>query len=260
MSSNNVELRANRLLAALPPGDRCRVLENCQAIELSAADMVYRAGEIITHGYFPTESCISLVKPLADRASLEVGLTGSEGMLGITLLLEVYAAPFDAVVQGPGTALRIPAAALLLELHRSPTLLRALNRYLYVSMRQLAQTAACTRFHVVEARLARWLLMTQDRAHADTFHVTHEFLAYMLGVRRVGITKAARWLQQQDLISYHRGDVTVLDRSGLEAASCRCYRDDVEIYRRIMGDSSLAPSQRTDVASTEERAAMGTGA
>jgi len=225
----------NRLLAALPPMDLERVLEKCQPIELNSADMIYRAGELIVHGYFPTESFISLVTPLDSRGNLEVGLIGNEGMLGITLLLEIDDAPFNAVVQGAGPALRINKTSLLREMQRSPALLQVLKRYLYVSICQLGHTAACTRFHFVEARLARWLLMTHDRAHSDTFHVTQELLAYMLGVRRVGITNAAKRLQQQAVISYHRGDITVLDRAGLEAISCRCYRDDEETYKRIMG-------------------------
>jgi len=155
-------------------------------------------------------------------------------MLGITLILGIDVSPFQALVQGEGPALRIPTQLFLQKLELSPTLQYQLKRYLYVSTCQLAKTAACCRIHVVEARLARWLLMTQDRAHSETFHITHIFLAYMLGVRRVGITKAASSLQRQKLIRYRRGIITIIDRIGLESASCGCYQCDKQIYETIM--------------------------
>lgn len=226
---------ANRLLTALPSRDRDQLLAQCEQIELVFAEKLFRPGESITHVYFPTQSYISLVTPGDGDASLEVGLVGNEGMLGITLIQGVDVAPFHAVVQGAGPTLRIPAGDFLSQLEQSPALQRELQRYLYVLLSQLVQRAACSRYHIVEARLARWLLMTHDRAHSDSFHVTHVFLATMLGVRRVGITKAANSLQSKRLISYHRGTIKVIDRSGLEAASCSCYRTDNEIYERFLG-------------------------
>lgn len=223
----------NLLLAALPRKDREQLIAKCEPIELDRGEVLYCVGELITHVYFPTGSFISIRAPSDGKGNLEVALIGDEGMLGITLLLDIDVAPFQALVQGAGSALRLTTSSFNRTLENSTALQRTLKNYLYVSMSQLAQTVVCTRYHVIEARLARWLLMAQDRAHADHFHVTHELIAYILGVRRVGITSAANSLQQQKLISYRRGDITILDRTGLEAAACKCYRVDKETYERI---------------------------
>jgi CRP-like cAMP-binding protein len=226
---------ANRLLAGLPAKDRKPLIARCEEVELSFGQVLDEPGERIGHVYFPVDSFVSLVTKAAGEASLEVGLVGDEGMHGVSLVLGIDASPLHALVQGAGPAYRMSAHAFRRECAARPAFQRVLNRYLYVLMSQLAQSAACTRYHMIEARLARWLLMTQDRAHAETFSVTHEFLAWMLGVRRVGVTGAASALQRRQLISYRRGVVTVLNRRGLESASCPCYEINRNVYERILG-------------------------
>jgi CRP-like cAMP-binding protein len=230
---------ANGLLAALPRPERRRFLTACAPVGLGLGQVLASSGERIRHVYFPTRSYISLSGPTNGASWLAVGLVGDEGMLGMFLALGIDVSPLHATVHGEGAALRMGAAAFRRQLVANPGLLRVLNRYCCVQVIQLAQTAACNRFHLVEQRLARRLLMTHDRAHSGAFRVTQEALAGVLGVRRAGVNAAAMALQRRGLIRYHRGEMTILDRHGLEAAACECYAADNAIYRQMMGwDSS----------------------
>lgn len=233
MSSTLHRSAVNRLLAALPNADRRRVVASCDLVELDQADVLYAAWEPLDCIYFPTTSFISLTIPHGESSAFEVGLIGREGMLGLALALDGETSHERAVVQGAGSALRLNIAGLKNELKRSAALRGEIDRYVHVRLSQLAQSAICAHFHLLESRLARRLLMTQDRAGANTFTVTQEVLASKLGVRRVGVTKAASALQKRRLIHYSRGDITVLDRRGLLAASCRCYKIDQDAYDRI---------------------------
>ena len=226
---------ANSLLAALPRKECQHLLDDLEQVALTYGEVLYEPGEEIRHVYFPNDSVVSLLTLVDQHQALEVGLVGREGMVGIPLALEIAISPVRALVQGTGTAMRMKATPFLKELRRSQPLQRELHRYTYTLMAQITQTAACNRFHVVEERLARWLLMTDDRAPGRQLRLTHEFLAYMLGMRRVGITAAAGALQKKKLISYVRGIITVTDRSGLEDASCECYRIDQDTYAEMLG-------------------------
>lgn len=230
----------NRLIKLLPPKDRLSLLAQCQPVEMTAAEVLSEPDKPTEHVYFPTEGYISLVTMHDGKPSLEVGLIGREGMLGEQLALGMMVSPLHAIVQGAGAALRVSAGSFRKELSESLALQDILNRFLYVRMSQLANSASCVRFHLINARLARWLLMSQDRANSDSFHLTHEFIAYMLGVRRVGITTAASALQRSGLIKYHRGFLTVLDRAGLEAVACSCYAKDTETYCKELGVDAAA--------------------
>jgi CRP-like cAMP-binding protein len=214
---------SNDMLAALP-SKQCRsLLASLEPVELVFGDVLYEPGDRIRHVYFPNDSLVSLLTLVDTHLALEVGMVGHEGMLGLPLALGQNVSPVRALVQGGGTAMRMNAAHFSKEIRKCAPLQEQINRYTFALMAQVTQTAACNRFHVVEARLARWLLMTRDRVRSEEFRLTHAFLGHMLGVRRVGVTKAARALQKAKLIRYSRGKIRILNSRGLEAASCSCY-------------------------------------
>lgn len=224
---------SNRLLAALPLAERADLFRRTVPVEPQPGTVLIDSGEPFRHVYFPCTSFFSVLATSGGPMSLEVGLIGSEGMVGVSLALGVAASPMRTVVRGGGTALRMSAGDFNTVLNVSPGLRRVLHRYAHVFMEQLAQVAICTRFHLLESRLAAWMLATHDRAGSDTFHYTHEMLAESLGVRRASVSTAAAALQSRGLIGYARGAITVLDRKGLEQTACDCYRTTREIYSRI---------------------------
>jgi len=212
------------MLAALPRKQYQRLLTGLESVALTFGEVLHEPGERIQHVYFPSDSLVSLLTLVEGHLALEVGMVGSEGMVGVPLYLGTDVSPVRALVQGAGAAMRMKSARFSEEIRKSPQLQRELSRYTRALMAQITQTAACNRFHVVEARLARWLLMTRDRVRTDEFRLTHAFLGHMLGVRRVGVTTAARALQKRKLIAYSRGKISILDHRRLERAACSCYK------------------------------------
>jgi CRP-like cAMP-binding protein len=227
-------LVTNTLIDALPRAARNRLLSICESVDLVSGFMVSESDTPARHVYFPTGSILSLMTSSKTSPMLEVGMVGSEGMLGLQVVLAVDSVPLQASVRGPGTAWRIATAPFNRELARSPALQQSLHYYLQVTLLQLTSEARCVRFHQIDQRLARWLLMTHDRTHADSFHVTQAFIAHLMGVRRVGIAKAAGALQRKGIIRYARGVLTVVNRKALESESCGCYETARRTYKRLM--------------------------
>ncbi|HET8671017.1 MAG TPA: Crp/Fnr family transcriptional regulator, partial [Candidatus Saccharimonadales bacterium] len=186
-------------------------------------ETLYEPGDAIKYVYFPNDSIISLISELSETSWLEVGMVGNEGMAGLAVFMGVHASATCALVQGSGTALRMSSSAVRTEANQLGSLHHLLHRYSHSLLTQVSQSSACNRFHLVNARLARWLLMTYDRLGVEEFPLTQEFLSNMLGVRREGVSKAAGALQAAKLIHYSRGMITLLNRRGLEAKSCQCY-------------------------------------
>ncbi|MGH8262644.1 MAG: Crp/Fnr family transcriptional regulator [Steroidobacteraceae bacterium] len=215
---------SNHILDGLSRRGRDRILKECEHVTLAPNEILLEPGRHIRHVHFPIAGVIALMGAVDDHEGLALGLVGSEGVLGSSLMLGTSLAPLRARVQVTGRALRIQVTALELALADTPHLRRQLLLAHYEGMEQIAQIAACAIYHVVDVRIAYWLLMTHDRIRGDDFFLTHETLARMLGVRRSGVTAAAGLLQDRKLISYSRGYVSILDRGGLEEIACECYR------------------------------------
>jgi len=214
----------NRLLAALPAKDYAQLASGLEPVTITYGEVLYEPGEPMRDVYFPGNCLVSILTPVDGNRALEVGLVGREGMIGASLAMGAARSSVRALVQGTGIAMKMNARRFLREFRRSQALQRVLLHFTDRLMVQISQTAACNRFHLVEARLARSLLMTAERMRSSEFHLTHEFLAAMLGVRRVGVTVAAVALQRRGFIQYRRGNITILDAQGLETACCPCYR------------------------------------
>ncbi len=222
-NGSNGDPGVNRLLATLPKKEYERLLPKLKTVRLDLGEVLYEPGDAIKYVYFPNDSIISLISEVSKTSLLEVGMVGNEGMAGLAVFMGVSFSSTLALVQGSGTAMRMSATAVRTEANRVGSLHRLLHRYSHSFLTQVSQSSACNRFHMVDARLARWLLMTNDRLGAKEFPLTQEFLSNMLGVRREGVSKAAGSLQAGKLIRYSRGLITILNRRGLEAKSCQCY-------------------------------------
>jgi CRP-like cAMP-binding protein len=228
----------NHILAGLPPEELNRLLPNLSDVTLSHGDVVYESGGRLNHIYFPTTVVVSLLYTMADGATAEMGLAGNDGLVGIALFLGGETTSSRAVVQAAGDALRMDAKLLQSEFARGGPLQRLLLRYTQALITQISHTAVCNRLHSVEKRLCRWLLLSHDRVKSDELLMTQEFIANMLGGRRESVTVAAGHLQDDGLIQYVRGRVTILNRQGLESRVCECYHIVQTEINRLAGHNT----------------------
>src|SRR5690349_2630105 len=235
MSQITQEPVGNRLLAMLPKEEIEHLLPHLENVSLALGEVIYESGGRQSHIYFPTTAIISLLYMMENGSSAEMGVAGNEGLVGIALFMGGETVPNRAVVQSAGAAFRMKTKVLQAEFARSGTFQRLLLRYTQALMTQMSQTAVCNRLHTIEQQLCRWLLLSHDRLDSDALVMTQELIANMLGVRREGVTAAAGRLQEQGLISYVRGRIKILDRRGLEAAVCECYKVVKDEYDRLLG-------------------------
>ena len=232
----------NRLLRALDERDRAQIFEAGERVRLEQKEILLEPDQPHAYVYFPGDAVISLLTTFRDGGAVEVGTVGCEGMVGLPVYLGTGTMPVLIMSQIPGQALRVPADTFAQLVESSPRTRIVLDRYTQAFLSQVFQAAACHGHHPIVARCARWLLMTHDRVGSGQFALTHELLAYMLGVRRAGVTEAAGALQEAGIIRYNRGRVEVVDRAGLEAASCECYGVIRRVYEELLGSEAEAGS------------------
>jgi CRP-like cAMP-binding protein len=223
----------NLILASLPERDYDRLVVYLEPVEVSLTQVLYEIDDPMDYAYFPSHSIISLIQNTAIGQSVEVGLLGKEGVLGLPLISGVTRSPYRAIIQGAGEALRLKAELFVGEFNEGGALQNAVLRYWHALTMQISRTAVCNRVHPIEGRLARWLLMMADRMQSNHLEVTHEFIADMLGTNRVGVTLAARTLQKAGMIEYRRGKLTIINREGLEMVVCECYELVKEEFRQV---------------------------
>ena len=235
MPQNTLEPIGNRLLARLHQEELERLLPHLEQVSFTLGEVIYESGGKQSYIYFPTTAIISLLYMMENGSSAEMGVAGNDGLVGIALFMGGDTVPNRAVVSSAGDALRMKSKVLQEEFAQGGTFQRLLLRYTQALMTQMSQTAVCNRLHAVEQQLCRWLLLSRDRLDSDELVMTQELIANMLGVRREGVTQAAGRLQETGLISYVRGRIRILDRSGLEAMVCECYRVVRDEYDRLLG-------------------------
>ncbi|MBD2521625.1 Crp/Fnr family transcriptional regulator [Nostoc sp. FACHB-133] len=236
LDKNTLEQPANNLLAVLPLNDYERLVPHLKLVKLSNQQVLYEAGEPITQVYFPNKAVVSIITTMEDGSTVEVGLVSNEGMVGMPVILGDNTTTTTAFVQIPDSAMQIDADILRSEFNRGTALQSVLLRYVQGVYTQIAQGSACNRLHKLERRLARWLLTVSDRLESDEFPLTQEFFSQMLGVRRSGVTEAANILSEAGMITYHRGQINILNREALEKTSCECYRIIEKEFVRLLGN------------------------
>lgn len=224
----------NSLINLLPKKIQETILSKAEVVELKLSQIICVFDKPVSSLYFPIDGFISITQSIDEHPPIEIGMIGREGMLGAEISLGALANPFGAIVQGTGSAWKLSTNDFLYAIKNIPEFNTIVNTYLAIRVRQLGLSAACEHFHEIGPRLAKWLLMSQDRAHSPTFLMTHEFISLMLGVRRVGITTTAADFRRRGLIEYHRGEMKVLDRAALKAEACSCYQKNRKIYSSLI--------------------------